>query len=132
MNNQKDAKKIEKLADEFIEDNLKDHPINAHDLDTNYEGDDIDHYELVEFLDTKGERQYIEEVKNAILKDKRVKYTELEELEKEGLEDPLVPNEWFYHKDMPLDKVLSYVREEFDFYRRQDEYEESEKEKKMK
>lgn len=53
----------------------------------------------------------------------KVRMRKMDELEIAEQEDPLMPNEWIYHKNSDYNKVLEYIREEYDMLRQEDEIE---------
>jgi hypothetical protein len=53
---------------------------------------------------------FIREVTQLVLSSNNVRIRRFEELEDANLEDPTMPNEWIYHKDMNSTEASEYVR----------------------
>lgn len=157
--------KFEKIADDFIENCLKEYPAMIYSLH-----DDIEEYMQEEQLNTfkdvlseysknKDEDReiavekldilnkglygntseidgnnlllYVESITEPVIKEltvlvltsDNVLMRKLDELENAEQEDPIIPNEWIYHKDLEYNKVLEYVREDYDQLRQECEIE---------
>jgi hypothetical protein len=44
----------------------------------------------------------------------------MNEIEQAGLEDPILPNKWIYHKDTPLKNVISYILHEYEMFKNEE------------
>ncbi len=151
--------RLEEIADNFIEDYLKDHPAMILSLDTEIEeyienkelDKDIDRIlqeywerktndeKTIELLDQLNKGLYeestdseignsnllleyiqsipdsfIRELTQLVLTSNNVRIRRFEELEDVDLEDPIMPNEWIYHKDMKPTDASNYVRSYYD------------------
>ena len=65
----------------------------------------------------------IKELTVLVMTSDKVRMRRIDELENAEQEDPLMPNEWIYHKDFEYNKVLEYIRETYDVLRQEDEIE---------
>ena len=166
--------RLEKIAEDFIENYLRNNPIMIYSLDKQLEDyvehaegiedkrDEIstDHYrkrgldkdvdhELInaaeiisngttsesyknEMPDTTliAEVESIEDpliyqLTHLVLRNNKVRIKTMNELEEAELEDPVLPNKWIYHKDVPLKDVLNYILHENEMFKNEDEWEKS-------
>jgi hypothetical protein len=68
----------------------------------------------------------IYELTQLVLRSDKVKIRTMHELEEAGQDDHILANKWIYHKDLDLKEVLNYIRNQNDFFRKEDEREEEE------
>jgi hypothetical protein len=66
---------------------------------------------------------FIKELTALVMTSDKVKMRGMDELEIAEQEDPLMPNEWIYHKDSDPNKVSEYILEEYDMLRQEAEIE---------
>jgi hypothetical protein len=75
--------------------------------------------DLLDLMRLPSEEPLICELTQLVLRSKKVR--RMHEIEKAGLEDPLLPNTWIYHKDSDLKQVLDDIVNEYDSFRIEDE-----------
>jgi hypothetical protein len=69
------------------------------------------------------EDRLIYQLTHLVLRSNKVRIRTMHELEEAELEDPIVPSKRIYHKDMPLENVISYVCHEYEMFKNEDEME---------
>jgi hypothetical protein len=80
--------------------------------------------DLLDLMRLLSEEPLIYELTQLVLRSKKVRIRRMHEIEKAGLEDPLLHNTWIYHKDSDLKQVLDDIVNEYDSFRIEDESEE--------
>lgn len=122
-------KNIEELNDkktgtEILREYLKIKPSDE-EIDNEIVNADGDR-DLLDLIHLPSEEPLIYELTQLVLRSDKVKIRTMQELEEAGQDDPILANKWIYHKDLDLKEVLNYIRNENDFFRKEDEREEEE------
>ena len=65
----------------------------------------------------------IYQLTHLVLRSDKVRIRTMHELEEAELEDPIMPNKWIYHKDIPLENVMSCVSHNYEMFKNEDETE---------
>jgi hypothetical protein len=121
-----DEKMLNEILSEYLKNKTNDEEIDAELINAADKLDATD--EERPDLDLLVDMQSIEdpityELAQLVLRSDQVRIRTMHELEEAGLEDPILPNKWIYHKDSDLNEVLEYIVNEYDSFRMEDEYE---------